>query len=70
MARAGRTRAGRREYPGRPRDIRNYGVHPRQVTDGDIEAYFTEDKCGLPFLEAHRHLKDLAELTAHAVPAG
>ena len=25
------------------RDIRNYGVHPRQVTDGDIEVYFTED---------------------------
>jgi hypothetical protein len=34
------------------RDIRNYGVHPRQVTDGDIELYFTEDKCGLLFLEA------------------
>jgi len=52
------------------RDIRNYGVHPRQVTDGDIEVYFTEDKCGLLFLEAHRHLKHLAELTAQAVPAG
>jgi hypothetical protein len=48
------------------RDIRNYGVHPRQVTDGDIEVYFTEDKCGLLFLEAHRHLKRLAETTAHA----
>lgn len=52
------------------RDIRNYGVHPRQVTDGDIEVYFTEDKCGLLFLEAHRHLKHLAELTAQALPAG
>lgn len=52
------------------RDIRNYGVHPRQVTDGDIEVYFTEDKCGLLFLEAHRHLKRLAELTVHAVPGG
>ena len=51
------------------RDIRNYGVHPRQVTDGDIELYFTEDKCGLLFLEAHRHLKHPAELTAQAVPA-
>jgi hypothetical protein len=51
------------------RDIRNYGVHPRQVTDGGIELYFTEDKCGLLFLEAHRHLKHLAELTAQAVPA-
>jgi len=49
------------------RDIRNYGVHPRQVTDGDIEVYFTEDKCGLLFLEAHRHLKHLAESTAHAI---
>jgi hypothetical protein len=48
------------------RDIRNYGVHPRQMTDGDIEVYFTEDKCGLLFLEAHRHLKHLAEATAHA----
>ena len=51
------------------RDIRNYGVHPRQVTDGDIEAYFTEDKCGLLFLEGHRHLKHLAKTTAQAVPA-
>ena len=48
------------------RDIRNYGVHPRQVADGDIEVYFTEDKCGLLFLEAHRHLKHLAEITAQA----
>ena len=49
------------------RDIRNYGVHPRQVTDGDIEVYFAEDKCGLLFLEAHRHLKHLAQVTAQAV---
>ena len=48
------------------RDIRNYGVHPRQLTDGDIEIYFAEDKCGLLFLEAHRHLKRLAEITAQA----
>jgi hypothetical protein len=48
------------------RDIRNYGVHPRQRTDGDIEIYFAEDKCGLLFLEAHRHLKRLAEITAQA----
>jgi hypothetical protein len=40
------------------------------VTDGDIEVYFTEDKCGLLFLEARRHLKHLAELTAQAIPAG
>jgi hypothetical protein len=33
---------------------------------GDIEVYFTEDRCGLLFLEAHRHLKHLAEATAHA----
>jgi hypothetical protein len=50
------------------RDLRNYGVHPRQVTDGDIEVYFTEDKCGLLFLEAHRHLKRLAQVTAQTVP--
>ncbi len=48
------------------RDIRNYGVHPRQLTDGDIEIYFAEDKCGLLLLEAHRHLKRLAEITAQA----
>ncbi len=48
------------------RDIRNYGVHPRQLTDGDIEIYFAEDKCRLLFLEAHRHLKRLAEITAQA----
>lgn len=52
------------QFAGLMRDIRNYGVHPRQVTDGDIEVYFTEDKCGLLFLEAHRHLKHLAEITA------
>jgi len=52
------------------RDIRNYGVHPRQVTDGDIEVYFAEDKCGLLFLEAHRHLKHLAEITVQVAPSG
>jgi hypothetical protein len=36
------------------------------VTDGDTEVYFTEDKCRQLFLETHRHLKHLAELTAHA----
>jgi hypothetical protein len=35
------------------RDIRNYGVHPRHLSDGDVEIYFEEDKCGLLFLEAH-----------------
>jgi hypothetical protein len=48
------------------RDIRNYGAHPRQMTDGDIEVYFAEDKCGLLFLEAHRHLKRLAQITSLA----
>jgi hypothetical protein len=52
------------------RDIRNYGVHPRQVTDRGIGVYFTEDKCGLLFLEAGRHLKHLAEVTAQAIPVG
>jgi hypothetical protein len=36
------------------------------VTDGDIEVYFTEDKCGLLFLEAHRHLKQLTQVTSMA----
>jgi hypothetical protein len=48
------------------RDVRNYGVYPRQPADGDIKIYFAEDKCGLLFLEAHRHLKHLAEITAQA----
>jgi hypothetical protein len=52
------------------RDIRNYGVHRRQVADGDIEIYFEEDKCGLLFLEAHRHLKRLAQITAQAAGPG
>ena len=52
------------------RDIRNYGVHPRQVADGDIEVYFAEDKCGLLFLEAHRHLKHLAEITVQVARSG
>lgn len=51
------------------RDIRNYGVHPRHLSDGDIEIYFEEDKCGLLFLEAHRHLKRLAQITAQTGPA-
>jgi hypothetical protein len=55
-----------RQFARLMRDIRNYGVHPRQLTDGDIEIYFAEDKCGLLFLEAHRHLKRLAEITAQA----
>lgn len=50
------------------RDIRNYGVHPRQAADGDIEVYFAEGKCGLLFLEAHRHLKQLTDATALAIP--
>jgi AcrR family transcriptional regulator len=50
------------------RDVRNYGVHPRQAADGDIEVYFAEDKCGLLFLEGHRHLKQLADATALAIP--
>lgn len=54
------------QFAGLMRDIRNYGVHPREVSDGDIEVYFAEDKCGLLFLEAHRHFKRLAELTALA----
>jgi hypothetical protein len=49
------------------RDIRNYGVHPRELTGGDLEIYFEEDKCGLLLLEAHRHLKRLAEITGQAV---
>jgi hypothetical protein len=56
--------------PRKAANICNYGVHPRQVTDGDIEVHFTEDKYGLLFLETHCHPKHLAELTAYAVPAG
>jgi hypothetical protein len=51
-------------------DLSNYGVHPRQVTNGDIEVYFAEDKYGLLFLEAHRHLKHLAEVTTQVVLVG
>jgi hypothetical protein len=36
------------------------------VTDGDIEVCFAQDKYGLLFLEAHRHLKRLAEITSMA----
>ena len=32
----------------------------------NVEVYFEEDKCGLLFLEAHRHLKRLTEITAQA----
>ncbi|MCW2929384.1 MAG: hypothetical protein JWM19_346 [Actinomycetia bacterium] len=31
-----------------------------------LPGYFAENKCGLLFLEAHRHLKRLAEITSTA----
>lgn len=54
---------GGRAQPVRPPPARYPQLRhpPRQVTDGDIEVYFAEDKCGLLFLEAH--FKRLAEIT-------
>ena len=54
-------------HAGVMRDIRNYGVHPRSDIDAGLDAYFTEDRCGLLFLEAPRHLRRLAALTQRAL---
>jgi hypothetical protein len=50
------------------RRIRNYGVHPREDSDEGLEVYFEEDRCGLLFLEAHRHLTRLGEIVRAVAP--
>lgn len=51
------------------RRIRNYGVHPREKADEGLEVYFEEDRCGLLFLETHRHLTRLGEIVRAVAPA-
>lgn len=51
------------------RRIRNYGVHPRDDADEGLEVYFEEDRCGLLFLETHRHLTRLGEIVRAVAPA-
>jgi hypothetical protein len=51
------------------REIRNYGVHPREIRD-DLERWFTEDACGLLILETHHYLTRLAGAVEVAVRAG
>jgi hypothetical protein len=51
------------------REIRNYGVHPRETRD-DLERWFTEDACGLLILDTHHYLTRLAGAVEVAVRAG
>jgi hypothetical protein len=48
------------------REIRNYGVHPREIRD-DLERYFSEEACGLLLFETHHYLTALAGAAEEAV---
>jgi hypothetical protein len=47
------------------RDIRNYGVHPRETRD-DLERWFTEDACALLIRQTHHYLTLLASTVEEA----
>ncbi|MGI5127474.1 hypothetical protein ACQEVB_11750 [Pseudonocardia sp. CA-107938] len=49
------------------RDLRNYGLHPRDDEDADMEAAFTEFGCALLLMESRRYL---VRLRGVAVDAG
>ena len=49
------------------RDLRNYGLHPREDISDRQEHAFTEAGCALLFMDAHRYLGNLAELADAAV---
>jgi hypothetical protein len=54
------------------RDLRNYGVHPRQDQDPGQEQAFTEVGCLLLVMQTHRYLarlRDAAELVGVALPS-
>jgi hypothetical protein len=50
------------------REIRNYGVHPKETRD-DLERWFTEEACGLLLLQTHHYLTRLAGAVEMAVSA-
>lgn len=41
------------------RDIRNFGVHPRESPSEDLSGYLTEEACALLILDMHRYLQKL-----------
>ena len=49
------------------RDIRNYGVHPRENGDPQVESYFSEHDCGLLLMQVRSHLQKLASAVTDAV---
>lgn len=49
------------------RDLRNYGLHPREDILAEQEHAFTEAGCALLFMDAHRYLGHLARLADAAV---
>lgn len=48
------------------RDLRNYGVHPRQDQDPGQEQAFTETGCLLLIMQVHRYLVRLVEAATFA----
>lgn len=46
------------------REIRNFGVHPRQNPPDDLTGFFTEEACALLILNTHRYLTRLADLAS------
>lgn len=56
-------------HAGLVRDLRNYGVHPRDVEDASIDALFGEEATGLLVLNTHRHLVTLARVARDLGPS-
>lgn len=50
------------------RDIRNFGVHPRENPSEDLSGYLTEEACALLILNTHRYLQKLASTAARLDP--
>ena len=46
------------------REIRNFGVHPRENPSDDLTGFFSEEACALLILNTHRYLVKLANLAA------
>lgn len=51
------------------RDLRNYGLHPREDISDAQEHAFAEAGCALLFMDAHRYLGQFAQLADAAVQA-
>ena len=64
MHRVGRLKAAANElqaFAGYLRDLRNYGIHPREAIDTSKEPAFTESATMCLILQTHRYLEQLAD---------